>query len=160
MSHNETSESDKKIANILNIDLVEESKSEIINTAPQVETRIVAGPTGDSDADYGVVRQNLKKLILTSEIAIEGILNVANEGDSPRAYEVVSDLIKTALDANNRLMDLHKSMKDIKKEDVKAAKGDTVTNNSIFVGNTSDLLKMIKQKKVVLPPQPDAKDDE
>jgi hypothetical protein len=83
-------------------------------------------------------------------MAIEGIMSVATEGDSPRAYEVVSELIKTSLEANNKLIELHKAMKDLKKEE-KSAKGDTVTNNSIFVGNTTDLLKMIKQKKVVLP---------
>lgn len=159
MQQNETSASDKKLADVLNIDLVQTPKSESI-VPSESDKSIVAGKTGDSDVDYGVVRQNLKKLILTSEIAIEGILNVANEGDSPRAYEVVSDLIKTALDANNRLIDLHKNMKDINKEDAKPGKGDTVTNNSIFVGNTSELLKMVKQKKVVLPPQTDVKADD
>ena len=151
MSQDDISDSDKKIANILNIDLVHKPAADAAIVASNSESAAAPGKTGDSDADYAVVRQNLKKLILTSEIAIEGILNVANEGDSPRAYEVVSDLIKTSLDANNRLMELHKSIKDIKKEDAKPAKGDTVTNNSIFVGNTTDLLKMVRQKKVVLP---------
>jgi hypothetical protein len=148
MKNNEPSESDKKIAELLNIepDKTENLPSQIENQQ-QIENKPVSA-TGDSDLDYTSVRQNLKKLILTSEIAIEGILNVANEGDSPRAYEVVSDLIKTALDANNRLMELHKTVKDIKKEEAKPAKGDTVTNNSIFVGNTTDLLKMLKQKKL------------
>lgn len=145
---------DVRLANILNIDSDAQQAKPIVRaeTAPTPDAVAV---TADSDGDYGIVRQNLKKLIVTSEIAIDGILNVANEGDSPRAYEVVSDLIKTALDANNRLIELHKNMKDIRKEDNKASKGDTVTNNSIFVGNTTDLLKMIKQKKVVLPPQVD-----
>lgn len=146
---------DSRLANLLNIEPEDQQTKQIVaaESAPAVPDVVAA--TADSDSDYSVVRNNLKKLIVTSEIAIDGILNVANEGDSPRAYEVVSDLIKTALDANNRLIELHKNMKDIRKEDGKSSKGDTVTNNSIFVGNTTDLLKMIKQKKIVLPPQPD-----
>jgi aspartyl/asparaginyl-tRNA synthetase len=140
-----------KRADILNIEVsAEENK-----TIQKVEqpTEVVAATnkiqaTADSHIDYNMVRQNLKKLITTSEIAIEGILNVADEGDSPRAYEVVSDLIKTALDANNRLIELHKTVKDINKQEGTQTKGDTVTNNSIFVGNTTDLLKMLKQKKL------------
>jgi len=153
------SETDKKLAEILNIDVP-------VVDVPVVETKQITkvdqdvAPTqatanADTDSDYSVVRNNLKRLIVTSELAIDGIMNVAEEGDSPRAYEVVSDLIKTALDANNRLMDLHKTMKDIRKDDNKTSKGDTVTNNSIFVGNTNDLLKMIRQKKIPLPPQND-----
>jgi len=153
MENNEPSDANQKLSDVLNITAPETPKKQLIPSANDSEQAIVAGPTSknsDSDDDYKTVRQNLKKLILTSEIAIEGILNVADEGDSPRAYEVVSDLIKTALDANNRLMDLHKTVKDINKEETKT-KGDTVTNNSIYVGNTSDLLKMIRQKKMVLP---------
>ena len=153
MENNEPSDANQKLSDVLNITAPETPKKQLIPSANDSEQAIVTGPTSkncDSDDDYKTVRQNLKKLILTSEIAIEGILNVADEGDSPRAYEVVSDLIKTALDANNRLMDLHKTGKDINKEETKT-KGDTVTNNSIYVGNTSDLLKMIRQKKMVLP---------
>lgn len=146
---------DGRLANLLNIELEDQQTKQIVAAESIAAAPDVVAATADSDSDYSVVRNNLKKLIVTSEIAIDGILNVANEGDSPRAYEVVSDLIKTALDANNRLIELHKNMKDIRKEDGKSSKGDTVTNNSIFVGNTTDLLKMIKQKKIVLPPQPD-----
>lgn len=146
---------DNRLANLLNIEPENQEAKQIIAAESVPVAPDVVAATADSDSDYSVVRNNLKKLIVTSEIAIDGILNVANEGDSPRAYEVVSDLIKTALDANNRLIELHKNMKDIRKEDGKAGKGDTVTNNSIFVGNTTDLLKMIKQKKIVLPPQAD-----
>jgi hypothetical protein len=153
MQNDESSDATQKLSDVLNIDPSENTPKQLVASADTSEQPIVAGTTAknsDSDEDYNTVRKNLKKLILTSEIAIEGILNVADEGDSPRAYEVVSDLIKTALDANNRLMDLHKTVKDINKEETKT-KGDTVTNNSIYVGNTSDLLKMIRQKKMVLP---------
>jgi Terminase DNA packaging enzyme len=148
MKDHEISEGDKNIAKVLNINLPEviPAQTDIVNEVQPV----APSPTGDSDIDYRTIRNNIKNLINTTDMAIEGIMSVATEGDSPRAYEVVSELIKTSLEANNKLIELHKAMKDLKKEE-KSAKGDTVTNNSIFVGNTTDLLKMIKQKKVVLP---------
>lgn len=148
MKNDEPSEGDKNIAKLLNIDLPEIVSVEV-DTVKEIQT-VAPSATSDSDIDYRTIRNNIKNLINTTDMAIEGIMSVATEGDSPRAYEVVSELIKTSLEANNKLIELHKTMKDLKKEE-KAAKGDTVTNNSIFVGNTTDLLKMIKQKKVVLP---------
>lgn len=140
---------ENQIAKVLNIDFTETDKKNFDkNDIVQAKDEKVTGPTSDVDTDYSLVRQNLKKLIITSEIAIEGILNVASEGDTPRAYEVVSDLIKTSLEANEKLINLQQSIKNIKKEEAKQTKGDTVTNNSIFVGNTTDLLKMLKGKKL------------
>lgn len=94
--------------------------------------------------DYQMVRDNLKGIIETSSIAIDGILNVASEGESPRAYEVVSQLIKTATDANKDLISLHKQIKDIEKADDKKEEKTQVTNNALYVGSTKDLLQMIK----------------
>lgn len=95
--------------------------------------------------DYQMVRDNLKGIIETSSIAIDGILNVASEGESPRAYEVVSQLIKTATDANKDLISLHKQIKDIEKADDKKEEKTQVTNNALYVGSTKDLLSMIKE---------------
>ena len=94
--------------------------------------------------DYQMVRDNLKGIIETSSIAIDGILNVASEGESPRAYEVVSQLIKTATDANKDLISLHKQIKDIEKADEKKEEKTQVTNNALYVGSTKELLSMIK----------------
>lgn len=94
--------------------------------------------------DYQMVRDNLKGIIETSSIAIDGILNVASEGESPRAYEVVSQLIKTATDANKDLISLHKQIKDIEKADDKKEEKTQVTNNALYVGSTKELLSMIK----------------
>ena len=91
-----------------------------------------------------MVRDNLKGIIETSSIAIDGILNVASEGESPRAYEVVSQLIKTATDANKDLISLHKQIKDIEKADDKKEEKTQVTNNALYVGSTKELLSMIK----------------
>ena len=95
-----------------------------------------------------MVRDNLKHIIETSGVAIDGILNVASEGESPRAYEVVSQLIKTTLEANESLVDLHKKIKDIETVDESKEKEQAnVTNNSIYVGSTKELLDMIRDNK-------------
>lgn len=96
----------------------------------------------DQDKDYTTVRENLKEIVKRGTEAIDGIMLVAAETQSPRAYEVVATLIKSVADANKDLLGLHKQMKELKKIEVQ---GDTsITNNSIFVGSTSDLQKMLK----------------
>lgn len=120
---------------------VESGKKEI---EKKVETPIVQEEqtaADDRQNDYKMVRNNLKDIIATSTAAIDGILNVASEGESPRAYEVVSQLIKTTLEANESLVDLHKKVKDIEHTEEKQRK---VTNNNMFVGSTKELLSMIK----------------
>tara|TARA_R100001463_G_scaffold13183_5_gene35328 strand:+ start:31 stop:471 length:441 start_codon:yes stop_codon:yes gene_type:complete len=96
----------------------------------------------DQRKDYGEVRENLKDVIENSKLAIDGILKVASESDSPRAYEVVSQLLKTSTEANKELLDVHKQMKDLEKdESVKK-----VTNNAFFVGSTKELQDMIQKQ--------------
>ena len=102
----------------------------------------------DADRDYDEVRRNLKCIIEKSQEAIEGISELAQDSQQPRAYEVIAQLIQSSLEANNRLMDLHRRMKDIKKEE--KGKTTTVTNNSIYVGSTADLQKMIREQKKAL----------
>jgi len=99
----------------------------------------------DADKDYREVRENLKRIISQSEEATQGILEVAQESQNPRAYEVVAQLISATLEANNKLIHLHKQVKEIKREEEGSPK--TVTNNAIFVGNTADLQKMIRDMR-------------
>ena len=99
------------------------------------------------DKDFEVVRTNLYDIISKGQQAIEGILHVASEGDSPRAYEVVSQLIKSVSDANKDLLQLHKELKQIKQESNSGNQSaGTITNQSIFVGSTTDLQKLLKGK--------------
>lgn len=112
--------------------------------------KIVSSITGnsDTDKDYREVRDNLKRVIVQSEDAIQGVLQVAQETQSSRAYEVAAQLIQATLEANNKLMHLHKQLKDIKREDpVKASGSVTTTNNNIFVGNTAELSKFLRARK-------------
>jgi uncharacterized protein (DUF849 family) len=129
----------------------------IVDILPAIPDRASIAPRtgGDDDHreatdDYTEVRENLKRVIIQSEEATQGILEVAQESQNPRAYEVVAQLISATLEANNKLMHLHKQMKDIKKQD--EVKQTTITNNSIFVGNTADLQRMIREARRKDPP--------
>lgn len=93
--------------------------------------------------DFSDVRINIRELIDTGKEAIDGILKVATEGDAPRAYEVVAQLLKTVSEMNYDLVDLHKKAKDINKEEIKINN----THNSIYVGSTSDLQDLINQQR-------------
>ena len=92
--------------------------------------------------DYDYTRGNLYSLIEKGQEAINGIMEVAGEPASPRAYEVAGQLIKSVADTTDKLADLHKKVKDIEEDNPKNQS--TVTNNALFVGSTSELSKMLK----------------
>ena len=93
--------------------------------------------------DYDYTRANLYSLIEKGQEAINGILELAGEGGSPRAYEVAGQLIKSVADTTDKLMDLQKKLKDVEEETSKTTTN--VTNNSLFVGSTAELSKLLKQ---------------
>ena len=106
-------------------------------------------PTTEEDKlkrDYHLVRKNLKEIIDTGNTAIDGILTVASETESPRAYEVAAQMIKNVADVNKDLLEMHNKMKQIRKED-SGQKANNITNNSLFVGSTQELQKLLKQQK-------------
>jgi hypothetical protein len=94
--------------------------------------------------DYDYTRGNLYSLIEKGQEAINGILELAQESEMPRAYEVAGQLIKNVADATDKLMDLQKKLKDIEEE--KVGKGPTTVNNALFVGSTAELAKLLKQQ--------------
>ena len=91
--------------------------------------------------DYEYARGNLYSLIDKGQEAVNGALDLAMSSDHPRAYEVAGQLIKHVGDVADKLMALQKDKKNVKEESVKTQ----VTNNSLFVGSTADLQKMLKQ---------------
>lgn len=133
------------IANSLGIEPTKQEIAIIENDKPLVTKEY---SPNDADKDYTDVRRNLKCIIEKSQEAIEGIIELAQDSQQPRAYEVVAQLIQSSLEANNKLMDLHRRMKDIKKEE--KGKTTNVTNNSIYVGSTADLQKMIREQRKAL----------
>jgi len=92
--------------------------------------------------DYDYTRGNLYSLIEKGQEAINGIMEVAGETASPRAYEVAGQLIKSVADTTDKLADLHKKIKDIEEDNSKTQ--GNVTNNALFVGSTAELQKMLK----------------
>ena len=96
----------------------------------------------DQTIDYEYTRGNLYSLIEKGQEALDSILEVAQEGQQPRAYEVVSQLLKNVGDTTDKLMDLQQKKKELTKDDNKSP---TTVNNSLFVGSTSDLSKLLKK---------------
>ena len=96
----------------------------------------------DITKDYEYTRGNLYSIIEKGQEAINGILEIAQESEMPRAYEVAGQLIKSVSDATDKLIDLQKKLKDVNEE--KVAKGPSTVNNALFVGSTADLAKLIK----------------
>ena len=120
---------------------------EIVST--ETETSIekiekVVSSVDDVKKDYEYTRGNLYSLIEKGQEAINGILELAQESEMPRAYEVAGQLIKNVADATDKLMDLQKKLKDIEEE--KVSKGPTTVNNALFVGSTAELAKLLKQQ--------------
>jgi hypothetical protein len=100
----------------------------------------------DLKTDYQLVRDNLKELVDMGKNALDGVIQVAQEGDSPRAYEVVAQMIKTLSETNRELMDLHNRVKTIRKVDQSVTNNST-TNQSIYVGSTKELQDIINSAR-------------
>ena len=114
----------------------------------QVKEPVSTGASNDEsiDADYEYARENLKLFIEQGKVAMENIIFLAKEGESPRAYEVVGQLIKTLSDTNKDLLDLGKKVKDLKsKKDDTAQPAQHITN-ALFVGSTAELQKLIGKR--------------
>ena len=118
---------------------------ELVET-PKIKSDIV--PVDDNSTvtnDFEEARKNTKSLIQKADTALDNLLMVANQSEHPRAYEVAANLIKTLGDLNKDLLELQKRKMDLTGE--KKDAGKTVIDKAVFVGNTSELLKMIKEKK-------------
>ena len=101
----------------------------------------------DIKQDYEMSRAQLHNLVMKGQEAVDGILDVARASDHPRAYEVDGQLIKNVGDVADKLIDLQTKMKELDKEEKTGPSN--VTNNTMFVGSTADLQKMLKQQKSI-----------
>ena len=119
----------------------EEDSSELISIEPEVQDVKGKPVVDDITKDYEYTRGNLNSIIEKGQEAINGILELAQESEMPRAYEVAGQLIKSVSDATDKLMDLQKKLKDVNEED---AKSPTTVNNALFVGSTAELSKLLK----------------
>ena len=114
--------------------------TEVEVTERKIE-RIKSG-SEDIKKDYEYTRGNLYSIIEKGQEAINGILELAQESEMPRAYEVAGQLIKNVADATDKLLTLQQKLKDVQEE--KDTKGPTTVNNALFVGSTAELQKLLK----------------
>ena len=126
-----------KIDEALNIESSIVESKPIKPVPPKVEK-------DDVKKDYEYTRANLYSLIEKGQEAINGIMELAGESASPRAYEVAGQLIKSVADTTDKLADLQKKVKYLEEESTKTT-NNNVTNNALFVGSTSELSKLLKQ---------------
>jgi hypothetical protein len=129
--------------NAIEVEVV--SEVPVVVDQPAVPEIISTGD--DIEDDYQTARKKLNALIDKSQQALDGMLNVALASDSPRAYEVVGQLIKTTGDAAQDLLKLQQAKKKLREEDSKKSQQIDTQNNIIFSGSTSDLLKALKAEK-------------
>ena len=131
---------DDKLNEVLGI-AEEPNELEVI----QKETKDLVVPDDkDPEIDFETGRKNLYNLIDKGNEAIDGILDLAKEGEHPRAYEVAGQLIKTVSEVSQNLLDLQDKLKKIKEVPNTGPKNVT---NALFVGSTTELQKMLKDKK-------------
>lgn len=119
--------------------------------ATSVETEVVKRksaeilkslPLGDCDKDFEYSRGQLYNLIEKGQEAVSDIIELAQQSESPRAYEVAFQGIKNVADITDKLIDLQQKMKKLKEDDIKAP---STINNTMFVGSTAELQKLLKQ---------------
>jgi hypothetical protein len=137
---------EEKISNKLDIPFTPETS--IKRVSPDVAAIEGGKPIDDIDLkkDYMTVRKNLREILMTGADAIDSVLTVAKESDSPRAYEVAAQLIKAVADVNKDLLEIHKKVKEIEGGDSSSQKATSITNNSIFVGSTRDLQAVVRER--------------
>tara|TARA_B100001996_G_scaffold172999_1_gene132065 strand:- start:807 stop:1229 length:423 start_codon:yes stop_codon:yes gene_type:complete len=115
--------------------------SELQKHVETVKTELKKSETPDVKHDYEVARAQMHNLVSKGQEAVDGILEVAQSSDHPRAYEVAAIMIKNVADTTEKLIDLQRKMKELDADDKKVTNN---TTNAMFVGSTTDLQKMLK----------------
>ena len=134
---------------------IDDKLNEVLNITPEVieaseistvkETKEMVVPIDkDAEIDFDTGRENLYKMLDKGNDAIDGILALAKEGEHRRAYEVAGQLIKTVADVSKDLMAMQEKLKKLKEV---PNQGPTSVTNALFVGSTTELTKLLKEKK-------------
>ena len=130
---------DDKLNEVLDI------AGEVLPVTTQDESKELVIPQDkDVEIDFDTGRENLYKMLKKGNDAIDGILALAKEGEHPRAYEVAGQLIKTVADVSKDLMAMQEKLKKLKEVPNTGPKSVT---NALFVGSTTELQKLLKDKK-------------
>ena len=134
---------DDKLNEVLGIAEIDKTfENEVL--PKKTTTELIVPEDKDPDIDFETGRKNLYNLLDKGNEAIDGILNLAKEGEHPRAYEVAGQLIKTVSEVSQNLLDLQDKLKKVKDIPDKGPKNVT---NALFVGSTTELQKMLKKNK-------------
>ena len=129
----------EKLNDTFDVEASEVSKEIVEKKIDKIESSVE-----DIKKDYEYTRVNLYSVIEKGQEALDGILELAQESETPRAYEVAGQLIKSVSDATDKLLTLQAKLKAVTKEDERVTPT-TVTNNALFVGSTAELQKMLKE---------------
>lgn len=130
---------DDKIADVLKVDVEEPQEAEVVKYEPK---EIVQSNAPEHERDFEWSRENIMMAISTGQNSLEELFELAKQSQQPRAFEVISHLIKTITDANKDLIELHRKKLDM---DPERTQGKTV-NQNLFVGSTKELMDIIKKK--------------
>ena len=130
---------DDKIADVLKIDVEKPQETEVVKYEPK---EIVQSNAPAHERDFEWSRENIMMAISTGQNSLEELFELAKQSQQPRAFEVISHLIKTITEANKDLIELHRKKLDMDPERIQ---GKTV-NQNLFVGSTKELMEIIKKK--------------
>jgi hypothetical protein len=134
---------DKNLSQIFDIEPIS-----IEESSPKTDTEmVVVEETSEVETDYQHARKNIKALTVKGNDALDKLMLVADESEHPRAYEVVATLMKTMADLNKDLLDIQKKKRDLVGKEVVPSDGSINVDKAVFVGSTSDLIKLIKNNR-------------
>ena len=143
------SELNKNLAEIFDVTPVEHTKPtpvvihETRNSTPATQTKL----DKDLDEDYNMARNNIEEVIDTGKEAMATLMQIAADGQHPRSFEVLGQLMKTIVDANKELIAIQKQMRDMDGKQKGGKDGSTKIDKAIFIGSTQELLKSLKQEE-------------
>lgn len=134
---------DDKLSQIFDVEPVPKRELEIITK----DGEVIPPKNEALDHDYDTTRSNLHTLLQQGQDALFHALEVAKQSEHPRAFEVVGNLMKNLSDINHQLLDLHAKKQSLEAPTKKEDAGKNVTNNSIFVGSTAELAKLVSDMR-------------
>lgn len=126
-------------------EIAQDTPSIVENKTPAVVSREGGDSSGDIDTDYRYARENLYDIIENGSHALNELVEIAKASEHPRAFEVVASLMKTLTDANKDLLDIQSKVKKLKQDDT-VQQGPNNVTNALFVGSTTELQSMLKDK--------------
>lgn len=137
----------EKLSEALDIEPIEFEVVEPVveSTTPVVVETTTSMTTVDEDAEFA--RSNIRGLIGKANTALDNLLQIASASEHPRAFEVASGLIKNLADMNKDLLDIQKKKRDLLPKSESNSGGNVNVSNAVFVGNTNELIKLLKNNK-------------